>query len=45
MTNIAGMDGNVDDEDIKEETMRCFSNAPNTIQAIGSAERHLTKTK
>ena len=33
MTIIAGMDDNVDDEDL-EEIMRCFSNAPTTIQAI-----------
>ena len=38
MTMIPGMDDNVDDEDLnklKEEIMRCFSNAPTTIQAIG----------
>ena len=29
------MDDNVSDEDLKEEIMRCFSNAPTTIQAIG----------
>ena len=34
-TIIAGMDDNVSDEDLKEEIMRCFSNAPTTIQAIG----------
>ena len=34
MTMIAGMDDNVDDEVLKEEIMRCFSNAPTTIQAI-----------
>ena len=32
---IAGMDDNVSDEDLKEEIMRCFSNALTTIQAIG----------
>ena len=32
---IAGMDDNMSDEDLKEEIMRCFSNAPTTIQAIG----------
>ena len=35
MTMIAGMDENVDDKDFKEEIMRCFSNSPTTIQAIG----------
>ena len=35
MTIITGMDDNVNDEDLKEEIMRCFSNAPTTIQAIG----------
>ena len=35
MTIIAGIDDNMDDEDLKEEIMRCFSNAPTTIQAIG----------
>ena len=34
MTMLAGMSEDVDDEDIKEELMRCFSNAPTTIQAI-----------
>ena len=34
MTMLAGMSEEVDDEDIKEELMRCFSNAPTTIQAI-----------
>ena len=34
-TIISGMDDNVNDEDLKEEIMRCFSNAPTTIQAIG----------
>ena len=32
---IAGMDDNMIDEDLKEEIMRCFSNALTTIQAIG----------
>ena len=32
---IAGMDDNMNDEDFKEEIMRCFSNAPTTIHAIG----------
>ena len=32
---IAGMNDSVDDEDLKEEIMRCFSNIPTTIQAIG----------
>ena len=32
---IAGMDDNVSDEDLKEEIMRCFSNVPTMIQAIG----------
>ena len=31
MTIIAGMDDNVDDEDLKEEIMKCFSNASTTI--------------
>ena len=34
MTMLAGMSEEVHDEDIKEELMRCFSNAPTTIQAI-----------
>ena len=34
-TIIAGMDENVSDEDLKEEIMRCFSNAPTMIQAVG----------
>ena len=34
MTMLAGMSEDVDDEDIKEELMHCFSNAPTTIQAI-----------
>ena len=34
MTMLAGMSEDVDDEDIKEELMCCFSNAPTTIQAI-----------
>ena len=38
MTMITGMDNNVDDEDLKEEIMRCFSNAPTTIQAIAVRE-------
>ena len=32
---IVGMDDNVSDEDLKEEIMRCFSNALTMIQAIG----------
>ena len=35
MTVIAGMDDTVSDEDLKEEIMRCFSNASTMIQAIG----------
>ena len=31
---LAGMSEDVDDEDIKEELMCCFLNAPTTIQAI-----------
>ena len=31
---IAGMDDTVGDDDLKEEIMRCFSNAPTMIQAI-----------
>ena len=34
MTMLAGMSEDVDDEDIKEKLMCCFSNAPTTIQAI-----------
>ena len=34
MTMLAGMSEEIDDEDIKEELMRCFSNAPTTIQVI-----------
>ena len=34
MTLLAGMSEDVDDEDIKEELMHCFLNAPTTIQAI-----------
>ena len=34
MTMLAGMSEDVDDEDIKDELMCCFSNAPITIQAM-----------
>ena len=34
MTMLAGMNEDLDEEDVKEELMRCFSNAPTTIQAI-----------
>ena len=34
-TIIAGMDDTVSDDDLKEVIMRCFSNAPTMIQAIG----------
>ena len=34
-TIIAGMDDTVGDDDLKEEIMRCFSNAPTMIQVIG----------
>ena len=34
MTMLAGMSEEINDEDIKEELMRCFSNAPTTTQAI-----------
>ena len=34
-TVIAGMDDTISDDDLKEEIMRCFSNAPTMIQAIG----------
>ena len=34
-TIIAGMDDTVSYDDLKEEIMRCFSNAPTMIQAIG----------
>ena len=33
-TMLAGMDYEVNDEDLKEEIMHCFSNAPTKIQAI-----------
>ena len=33
-TIITGMDDTVSDDDLKEEIMRCFSNAPSIIQAI-----------
>ena len=32
---IAGMDDTISDDNLKEEIMRCFSNAPTMIQAIG----------
>ena len=35
MMMLAGMNEEIDDEDIKEELKRCFSNTPTTIQAIG----------
>ena len=35
MTVIAGVDDTISDEDLKEEIMRCFSNALTLIQAIG----------
>ena len=34
-TIIAGMDDTMGDDDLKEEIMRCFSNAPTMVQAIG----------
>ena len=34
MTMLTGMNEELDDEDLKDELMRCFSNAPTTIQAI-----------
>ena len=34
-TVITGMDDTVSDDNLKEEIMRCFSNAPTMIQAIG----------
>ena len=34
-TVLAGMDDTISDDDLKEEIMRCFSNAPTMIQAIG----------
>ena len=34
-TVIAGMDDTMGDDDLKEEIMRCFSNAPTLIQSIG----------
>ena len=35
MMMLAGMNKEIDDEGVKEELMRCFSNALTTIQAIG----------
>ena len=35
MTVIAGMDDTISDDNLKEEIMRCFSNVPTMIQAIG----------
>ena len=35
ITIIAGMDDTISDDNLKEEIMRCFSNAPTMIQAIG----------
>ena len=40
MTVIAGMDDTVSDEDLKEEIMRCFSNASTMIQAIEVLRRY-----
>ena len=34
-TVIAGMDDTISDDDLREKIMRCFSNAPTMIQAIG----------
>ena len=34
MTMLARMSEEIDDEDIKKESIRCFSNAPTTIQVI-----------
>ena len=34
MTMLVGMSEEISDEDIKEELMRCFSNAPTMIQVI-----------
>ena len=34
-TVIAGMDDTISDDNLKEEIMRCFSNASTMIQAIG----------
>ena len=34
-TIIAGMDDTISDDNLKEEIMRCFSNAPTMIHAIG----------
>ena len=34
MTMLAGLNEELDDEDVKEELMRCFSDAPTTIQVI-----------
>ena len=34
-TTIARMDDTISDDDLKEEIMRCFFNAPTMIQAIG----------
>ena len=35
MTVITEMDDTMSDDDLKEEIMRCFSNAPTMIQVIG----------
>ena len=35
MMMLSAMNEEIDDEDLKEELMRCFSNAPTTVQAIG----------
>ena len=39
MTILAGMSEEIDDDDIKEELMRCFSNAPTTIQVLRAMQQ------
>ena len=34
MTMFAGMNEELDDEDVKKDLMRCFFNAPTSIQVI-----------
>ena len=43
MTMLANIE-TVDDEALKEEVMRCFSNAPTTFQAIKVLRGHAAET-
>ena len=45
MTMLEGINEEVDDEALKEEIMRCFSNAPTIFQAIPSHEGNATETR